>query len=136
MIVLILHFYAVCQPWKIWTTIEWSSRQIQASINKPTSNEVAGEWIENEMGSRGQTFMRDICVYAQSGCSHYIQPSFACYDPLQYVLMFLGGEPGWHGNIPTVGSVLVGEEPTEIGSVDPTNVTSFEDLLTVKKSGW
>ncbi|GAA0158040.1 hypothetical protein LIER_15165 [Lithospermum erythrorhizon] len=74
--------------------------------NKPTSTEVVGIWLEDESGT-ANSYERDIRVYARSGHSHNIQYYYACYDPLQYVLMFHVGEPGWHGNIPTVGSILV-----------------------------
>ncbi|GAA0155633.1 hypothetical protein LIER_13321 [Lithospermum erythrorhizon] len=68
---------------------------------RPTSTEVAGIWIENEYSDNVAPW--DIRVYTKSGHSHKIQYYYAYYDPLQYVLMFLGGEPGWHGNIPRTG---------------------------------
>ncbi|GAA0139171.1 hypothetical protein LIER_00774 [Lithospermum erythrorhizon] len=91
-----------------------------------------GVWIENEGCSAAMTYDRDIRVYAQSGHSHNIQCYYSCYDPLQYVLMFPAGEPGWHGNIPTVGSILdesallrgLGSYP-----VDPSQMGSFYDVL-------
>ncbi|GAA0168423.1 hypothetical protein LIER_40564 [Lithospermum erythrorhizon] len=78
--------------------IKSDSTLYQLVFNKPTSVEVSGIWIEAEDNPPGQTYMRDIRVYARSGHSHHIQPYYACYDRLQYVLMFPGGEPGSHGH--------------------------------------
>ncbi|GAA0184861.1 hypothetical protein LIER_32149 [Lithospermum erythrorhizon] len=75
----------------------------QREYSRPMSTEVAGIWIEDETAKTNLSEPWDIRVYTKSGSSHRVQYYYACYDPLQYILMLLNGEPGWHGNIPRVG---------------------------------
>lgn len=44
----------------------------------------------------------DIIVQPISGHSENVRYYFGCYDPLQYPLLFLFGEPGWHCGIQRV----------------------------------
>lgn len=111
----------------------------QRVYNLPTSSEVAGIWIESETDNGRQSIDRDIRVYARSGQSHNIQYYFSCYDPLQYVLMFPDGQPGWHGNIPTVGSILSGpllNESSSSSAFDPMQITSFDDVVDEEIAGY
>ncbi|KAL6579383.1 hypothetical protein OROMI_009599 [Orobanche minor] len=118
--------------------IKTDSTLDQCVFHKPTSLEVAGVWLEDASGNSTNTLMRDIRVYAKAGHSQNIQYYYACYDPLQYVLMFPGGEPGWHGNIPSVGSVLVNvtiSQASSSHSVDHTCAASFSEVLEAEEQG-
>nr|XP_027086482.1 uncharacterized protein LOC113708217 [Coffea arabica] len=70
----------------------------QRLYNMPTSSEVAAIWTEtdNEALDKGP----HIQVYTHANTSHRIQHYFACYDSLQYLLLFPRGEAGWHYGIP------------------------------------
>ncbi|GAA0162476.1 hypothetical protein LIER_18562 [Lithospermum erythrorhizon] len=85
------------------TVIKSDSTLDKRVYDKPTSFHVAGVWIENDGSYTMTSHDRDIRVYAKSSLSHNIQCYYACYDPLQYVLMFPAGDPGWHFNILFVG---------------------------------
>ena len=39
---------------------------------------------------------RDIIVHTHLGHKHTIKHYYGCYDPLQYLLLFLKGDVGWH----------------------------------------
>ena len=56
-------------------------------------------------------------VYGRSQRSENIQPSYACYDPMSYVLFFPNGEPGWHPKIPRDG-VSIDEITNEDENMD------------------
>ncbi|GJR98056.1 uncharacterized protein Tco_0270230 [Tanacetum coccineum] len=68
-------------------------------------------WIEGN--NNISAYKRDIVVYGRSDYPTQIQPHFASYDPLSYVLFFPKGEPGWHSKIPRVGvsiDEIIGDE--------------------------
>ncbi|GAA0154659.1 hypothetical protein LIER_37935 [Lithospermum erythrorhizon] len=118
-------------------TIKSDSTLDQSVYNRRTTTEVVGIWLEDESGATN-SYDRDIRVYARSGHNHNIQYYYVCYNPLQYVLMFPAGEPGWHGNIPTVGSVLV--ESSSVGIpklpiLDSNQPCSLNDLLASEVAG-
>ncbi|GAA0175869.1 hypothetical protein LIER_28965 [Lithospermum erythrorhizon] len=99
----------------------------QRRYNKPLSNEVAAVWIEDENDENVNADMLDIRVYTKSGRSHSVEYYYGCYDPLQYVLMFPRGEPGWHSNIPRVGYTI--RRRTDTQEMNITNCGSFEEIL-------
>lgn len=73
-------------------------RQDQQVYNKPEVSQVAAIWVEGEQyGEQGK---RNIQVRTHSDQSRSVEYYYGCYDPLQYPLMFLLGELGWHQNIP------------------------------------
>ncbi|GAA0158769.1 hypothetical protein LIER_15712 [Lithospermum erythrorhizon] len=78
----------------------------QRIYNRPTSTEVTGIWIKDESGETNDTKLWDIRVYTKSDKSHRVQYYYDSYDPLQYLLMFPNGEPGWHCSIPRASSKL------------------------------
>ncbi|GAA0162829.1 hypothetical protein LIER_18840 [Lithospermum erythrorhizon] len=99
----------------------------QRTYNKPLSNEVAAIWIEDENDESVDDDMLDIKVYTKSGRSHNVQYYYGCYDPLQYVLMFPRGEPGWHSNIPRVGYTIRRRSGDQ--QMNVTNCGSFEEIF-------
>ncbi|GAA0183206.1 hypothetical protein LIER_30666 [Lithospermum erythrorhizon] len=103
----------------------------QRTYNRPTSSEVAGIWTENVNGEIDPSDIRDIRVYTRSGSSHRVQYYYACYDPLQYVLMFPNGEPGWHGNIPRAGCRTKRKNTKK----DISAYNSFEEIIEAEKQG-
>ncbi|GAA0183469.1 hypothetical protein LIER_30874 [Lithospermum erythrorhizon] len=82
---------------------------------------------EDESGESDNPDLMDIRVYTKSGRSHNIQYYYGCYDPLQYVLMFPSGEPGWHSNIPRVRYSMKKWRRGTLMNI--TNCNSFEDML-------
>ncbi|PWA56846.1 hypothetical protein CTI12_AA414750 [Artemisia annua] len=82
-------------------TLNASVEHDQRNYNLPTTSEVAGIWVE---GNNNITaYKRSIVVYWRSDYPTQIQPHWASYDPLSYVLFFPNGDPGWHSKIPRVG---------------------------------
>ena len=65
--------------------------------NTPSTSQVAAIWVDENTSK--QHMSRYIIVYSHSGCSHKVQYYFGCYDPLQYPLLFLYGDIGWHQGI-------------------------------------
>lgn len=55
-------------------------------------------WLEGV--DNGEEGRRDIEVKTHRNQSRIIEYYYACYDPLQYPLMFPCGEVGWHQGIP------------------------------------
>ncbi|GAA0173712.1 hypothetical protein LIER_27273 [Lithospermum erythrorhizon] len=103
----------------------------QRTYNKPSSAEVAGIWTENETDEAVLSQSWDIRAHTKSGSSHKVQYYYACYDPLQYVLMFPNGKPGWHGNIPRVGCSTKKLKTQK----DICQYNSFEEILETEKEG-
>ncbi|GAA0165648.1 hypothetical protein LIER_20994 [Lithospermum erythrorhizon] len=103
----------------------------QREYSRPMSTEVAGIWIEDETAETSPSETWDIRVYTKSGSSHKVQYYYACYDPLQYVLMFPNGEPRWHGNIPKVGCTV----RKKLKHGDLSQYNSFEEILETEKQG-
>ncbi|XP_027072018.2 uncharacterized protein [Coffea arabica] len=70
----------------------------QRVYNLPATSQVAAIWTESDDKDLEKNV--HIQVYSHSSSSHRIQHYFACYDPLQYPLLFPRGESGWHHGIP------------------------------------
>ena len=64
--------------------------------NLPTTNEVAAIIPESSL----QSSSRDIILQLKSGPLHRVFETDKLYLPLQYVLLFPYGEPGWYINMP------------------------------------
>ncbi|GAA0158473.1 hypothetical protein LIER_38660 [Lithospermum erythrorhizon] len=106
----------------------------QKTYNRPTFMEVAGIWIEDESGETNNKKHWEIKVYTKSGRSRRVKYYYGCYDPLQYMLIFPNGEPGWHCNIPRAGCrINKNKSGLEISS---GNYSYFEDLLTRERQGF
>ncbi|GAA0167936.1 hypothetical protein LIER_22770 [Lithospermum erythrorhizon] len=106
----------------------------QRVYNRPTSTKVVGIWTENEYSDNVAPW--DISVYTKSGHSHKVQYYYACYDPLQYVLMFPGGKPGWHENIPRTrghGPSKKNASLIQEGESDIASCSTFENFLDKEK---
>ncbi|GAA0141749.1 hypothetical protein LIER_35452 [Lithospermum erythrorhizon] len=103
----------------------------QRTYNRPTSSEVASIWTEHANGEIDPSDIRDIRVYTRSGSTYKVQYYYACYDPLQYVLMFPNGEPGWHGNIPRAGCRTKRRNTNK----DISAYNSFEEIIEAEKEG-
>ena len=110
----------------------------QRRYNRPTSSEVAGIWIEDENGEHNADEEVDIRVYTKSGQSHKVKYYYGCYDPLQYVLMFPNGEPGWHGNIERFTTCQRDTHTRQIAAntyEDFSTCRTFEDILEKENNG-
>ncbi|XP_071902766.1 uncharacterized protein [Coffea arabica] len=70
----------------------------QQLYNMPTASEVVAIWTEHDSETLEEG--TNIQVYSHANTSHRIQHYFACYDSLQYPLLFPRGESGWHYGIP------------------------------------
>ncbi|GAA0174230.1 hypothetical protein LIER_27669 [Lithospermum erythrorhizon] len=106
----------------------------QRTYNKPTCTEVVGIWIEDQSGMPNNSELWDIRVYTKSGRSHRVQYYYGCYDPLQYVLRFPNGEPGWHCNIARVGCSI--PKKRKSFQNDAANSGSFETMLAREQEGF
>lgn len=69
----------------------------QRVLNKPTASQIAGIWLESNQEDLYTS--QHIQIYPKDGHPQIIKHYFACYDPLQYPLIFSNGESGWHRNI-------------------------------------
>ncbi|XP_073277631.1 uncharacterized protein [Primulina huaijiensis] len=69
----------------------------QRVFNKPTVSQVAGIWLESDESE--QYASQHIQVYPKDSQTQIIKHYFACYDPMQYPLIFPNGESGWHRKI-------------------------------------
>ncbi|XP_027108916.2 uncharacterized protein [Coffea arabica] len=101
----------------------------QRLYNMPTSSEVAAIWTEtdNEALDKGA----HIQVYTHANTSHRIQHYFACYDSLQYPLLFPRGEAGWHYGIPrnTTTDKRKRKETDDGGLVDAAQIGTAIGLI-------
>ena len=66
----------------------------QRLYNSPSVSQVAAVWVNDEPS--GERRNRDSIAYGHVGFSHKVEYCFGCYDPLQYPLLFLHSESGWH----------------------------------------
>ncbi|XP_021717622.1 uncharacterized protein LOC110685399 [Chenopodium quinoa] len=69
----------------------------QRVYNAPVSDEVAAVWPDGASSSQIST--PHIIVHGKSAQTHQICHYYGCYDPLQYLLLFLFGECGWTQNL-------------------------------------
>nr|XP_027120740.1 uncharacterized protein LOC113737757 [Coffea arabica] len=100
----------------------------QRVYNSSTADQVAAIWIESNDPS--ENVQRDIIVHAHSGAPYRVKHYYGCYDPLQYPILFPGGEIGWHQNIKKTNDVVKGtirqhNDPNEINP----NFSSLEDIF-------
>ena len=107
----------------------------QRLYNMPTSSEVAAIWTEtdNEALDKGA----HIQVYTHANTSHRIQHYFACYDSLQYPLLFPRGEAGWHYGIPrnTTTDKRKRKETDDGGLVDAAQIGTAIGLIQRENEG-
>ncbi|PWA39762.1 hypothetical protein CTI12_AA569020 [Artemisia annua] len=96
-------------------TLNASVEHDQRNYNLPTTSEVEGN-------NNITAYKRSIVVYGRADYPTQIQPHWASYDPLSYVLFFPNGDPGWHSKIPRVGvsmdEIIGDEENNEEDSED------------------
>ncbi|XP_027095918.1 uncharacterized protein [Coffea arabica] len=69
----------------------------QRIYNLPSTSQVAAIWTEHDDESVDK--QAHILIYSHSNAAHKVQHYYACYDPLQYPLLFSRGESGWHHGI-------------------------------------
>ncbi|XP_060966757.1 uncharacterized protein LOC133035082 isoform X2 [Cannabis sativa] len=69
----------------------------QRVYNTPSASQVAAVWVDDDPSA--ECITRDINVFCHNGQIHKINYYFACYDPLQYPLLFPYGDSGWHKGI-------------------------------------
>ncbi|XP_074305435.1 uncharacterized protein LOC141640600 [Silene latifolia] len=74
----------------------------QRVYNAPTSDEVAAVWPDNTAMQGNQS--PHIIAYGRGSHNHRIQHFYGCYDPLQYPLLFLKGDSGWHQGLKNITS--------------------------------
>nr|XP_027096190.1 uncharacterized protein LOC113716088 [Coffea arabica] len=100
----------------------------QRVYNSPTADQVAAIWIEGNDPS--ENVQRDIIVHAHSGAPYRVKHYYGCYDPLQYPILFPGGEIGWHQNIKKTNDVVKGtvRQDTDPNEINP-NFGSLEDIF-------
>ena len=107
----------------------------QRLYNMPTASEVAAIWIEHD----SETLEKgtNIQVYSHANTSHRIQHYFACYDSLQYPLLFPRGESGWHYGIPrnTTANKRKREETDDHSLVALPRIGNAIDLIQKENKG-
>ena len=76
-------------------------------------------------------------MYTHSNSSHRIQHYFACYDSLQYPLLFPRGESGWHYGIPrsTISHKRKRNESDDDALADVSQMRSAADLIDMENEG-
>lgn len=106
----------------------------QRVYNSPTADQVAAIWIEGNDPS--ENVQRDIIVHAHSGAPYRVKHYYGCYDPLQYPILFPGGEIGWHQNIKKTNDVVKGtvRQDTDPNEINP-NFSSLEDIFNQEQEG-
>ena len=73
---------------------------------------------------------RDIIVHTHLGHKHTIKHYYGCYDPLQYPLLFLKGDVGWHQNILEKNSTKTSNDvPQTHYDSQVGNFESVEDIM-------
>nr|GEV79972.1 ATP-dependent DNA helicase PIF1-like [Tanacetum cinerariifolium] len=113
-------------------TLNASVELDQRNYNLPTTSEVAGIWVEGNNNTTA--YKRSIVVYGRFNYPTQIQPHFASYDPLSYVLFFPNSEPGWHSKIPrdgeSIDEIIRDEENIDEDSEEP-NETGGRKTVTM-----
>ena len=103
----------------------------QKTFNAPTSDEVAGIWVDRSVGS--SIGGPHILVHGKSNQSHQIKHYYGCYDPLQYPLVFPLGDCGWHPGLKKIiRNVRVPHVLSDRGDID-ANIERF--LLSAEATG-
>ncbi|XP_071921822.1 uncharacterized protein [Coffea arabica] len=111
----------------------------QRVFNLPTASQVAAIWTETN-----DAFVEKsphIQVYSHSNASYRVQSYYACYDPLQYPLLFPRGESGWHRGIKRIYSRRNKTDPFDLdadidlpSTQNPADLFSIEDLAAQRKT--
>ncbi|XP_027083756.2 uncharacterized protein [Coffea arabica] len=111
----------------------------QRVFNLPTASQVAAIWTEpdDELVEKSP----HIQVYSHSNASYRVQSYYACYDPLQYPLLFPRGESGWHRGIKRVFSKRKKPDTHDpevhvdfSSAQDPSILFHFEDIAAQQKT--
>ncbi|XP_027174114.1 uncharacterized protein LOC113773690 [Coffea eugenioides] len=99
----------------------------QRVYNLPSASQVAAIWTETDVVDDTHDRSAHIQVYSHSDTGYTIKHYYACYDSLQYPLLFSHGESGWcHG----IQRTQVRPAPQNRGSsgndtvIDPSSVTT------------
>ena len=100
-------------------------------FNRPTTSQVGAVWTKSEISD--QITSHHIQVYGKNGETQIIKHYYACYDSLQYPLIFANGEPGWHPSIERVHIDRMNpHQPTTCAGenlLDPHQYTSPDQLF-------
>ncbi|PHT76347.1 hypothetical protein T459_19869 [Capsicum annuum] len=94
----------------------------QRVYNKPSVDQVAAIWIDGN--NPNVPFDREIIVHEHSGNIHRVKHYYGCYDPLQYSLLFLNGESGWHQGIQKQHKTKKGSHGIGVASLNQ-NISTF-----------
>ncbi|CAI9109037.1 OLC1v1008774C1 [Oldenlandia corymbosa var. corymbosa] len=109
----------------------------QRRYNLPSCDQVAAIFRETEYGNRFERGA-DIRVYTESDESYHVRHYYACMDPLQYPILFPGGQSGWHRMIPRhgVGSCSCVRETADLFSREAiAEMESPEDISALEEQG-
>ena len=105
----------------------------QRLYNLPSASQVAAIWTETDDESVDKSV--HIQVYSHSDQSHMIKHYYACYDSLQYPLLFPCSESGWHHGIQRITCenrkrarhVCEDDIPIDLASISgPSNLINLE----------
>lgn len=73
------------------------------TYDAPTSDEVAAiiiDPITTDEPNYTPQLRRDVATFRRNGTVDHVSECHRSYDPMHYVLMFPGGDNGWHVNMP------------------------------------
>lgn len=79
---------------------------IREDINASAMDQVAAIWQDGSDEKKNK-FKRSIMIFPNSGGPQFIQAYHGCYNPLEYPILYPGGETGWEDK-----SILLEETPT------------------------
>ncbi|XP_020243618.1 uncharacterized protein LOC109821874 [Asparagus officinalis] len=107
----------------------------QRVYNSPTVDQVAAIWVEGN--NDNVPYEREIVVHSHSGKNHQVKHYFGCYDPLQYPLLFPGGDVGWHQNIKRrdKNDIRRSKQVNTTSQVTQQMFTSAEDIFKREREG-
>ncbi|XP_071926211.1 uncharacterized protein [Coffea arabica] len=106
----------------------------QRVYNLPATSQVAAIWTESDDQDLEKNV--HIQVYSHSSSSHRIQHYYACYDPLQYPLLFPRGESGWHHGIPKKPAPPKRKrKPDAEDMLDFSHIEGPSDLIALENTG-
>ncbi|KAL3813118.1 hypothetical protein ACJIZ3_014386 [Penstemon smallii] len=96
----------------------------QRNCNVPTVDDVASVWKDGD---------------EDEGRTHKFNYYYSCYNPLQYLILFPNGEPGWHAGIAKKmlpkGSLKHKEPCLGLGVVDVCNMGSADKMFAMEEEG-
>ncbi|XP_020263362.1 uncharacterized protein LOC109839344 [Asparagus officinalis] len=107
----------------------------QRVYNLPIVDQVAAIWIEGN--NYNVPYEREIVVHSHSDKNHQVKHYFGCYDPLQYHLLFPGGDVGWHQNIKRrdKNDICRSKQVNTTSQVTQQTFTSAEDIFKREREG-